>query len=953
MPPFLYTLDSKTVFNIKWFSMLIKLLPLAFLTAFYPLTGLADSQSDYEKALTSYNAEAYDEAFIHLKNSLKADPDNLASKVLMGKMLLVKGYLSAAEVEFYEALQQGADINLVAEPLGNALLFQNKYQEVLDLDYVDKLIGKDKIKWLQIQASACLRLKKYDCAEKAYQDSLTISPNHQLSLNGLASLALFSKQLSTAEQYLSQAMAISTNNPTTLRLKGQLAQAEGDLEQAIEYLQQSLRIKRDDTVTLRKLADIYLQTNDLDSASAFVEEIIEQTPDDPLAILLSTWIESKNKTKLVKNDGLDKLNTIMASLSPEFIAAHPELLYISGLTAFFDGNTEQASSHLQKYLFKVPTDMQAAMLLARTYLLTQQNKKALSLLEKRQEKLIENLDSALMLGDLFIKLNQSFKAQRLVSDLDKRYADDPRLALFKIKLMTVRGKQTEALAMLDANLEQNKRNPTFLFTYSMLKLQAGFHSDALKGANYLLALHPQEPSFLNLKAGILIRLDKLDEAKEFAEESLKLEPTLFPAKFNLASIYSRKGDMEKSNQLIESLLETSAKHTETLLLKAHNLVVIKDIENALELYSDIIVMNPNNQYAKAQLAKLHFILGNYDDALYQIDRLLSDNFDNAQYLLLKAQILAKQKNTEELKITLNTIKRFGDLSLDSLIILSQLQRDIDQLDDAILSLQKAEEIAPENSFITLDRVKLLLRKQDFSQAKTTLDGLQPNNLANPNFWLIRASYASSQNLAAQAVKDLNQSLSLNPNFHQALVTLYDMSLQGVAESNFVPAAEKVIESNPNNVLAKNLLAQYFYIQQNFEQATQLYLALLDSDRLFNRSEIFNKLAIMSIESDLDKSASYIQQALALDENSAKVLDTFGWILNLQGKYEEGLGYLRKAYARNSNEPEIKYHLGFSLAKLGRIEDAKVELTQAVNMQRPFYNRAKAQALLDQINSNSK
>ena len=84
----------------------------------------ASSEDDYEKALTAYSQARFDEAFIHLKNSLQQDPDNLAAKILMGKLLLVNGYLQAAEAEFYEALDQGADINLVAEALGNALLFQ-------------------------------------------------------------------------------------------------------------------------------------------------------------------------------------------------------------------------------------------------------------------------------------------------------------------------------------------------------------------------------------------------------------------------------------------------------------------------------------------------------------------------------------------------------------------------------------------------------------------------------------------------------------------------------------------------------------------------------------------------------------------------------------------------------------------------------------------------------------
>ncbi len=50
----------------------------------------------------------------------------------MGEILLINGYLTAAEMEFVEALEMGADINLLAEPLGNTWLFLNKYQEIVD-----------------------------------------------------------------------------------------------------------------------------------------------------------------------------------------------------------------------------------------------------------------------------------------------------------------------------------------------------------------------------------------------------------------------------------------------------------------------------------------------------------------------------------------------------------------------------------------------------------------------------------------------------------------------------------------------------------------------------------------------------------------------------------------------------------------------------------------------------
>lgn len=928
--------------------MTIKLPFLLLLIALSHNLVIANSLSNYEKALSAYQIKKYDEAFIHLKNSLQQDPNNLAAKILMGQLLLIEGYLSAAETEFFEALQQGADLNLIAEPLGNALLFQNKYLDILDLDFEEKLVNEQKVKWLMVRASACIRLNKLDCAEKAYRDNLINDENHLQSINGLASIALFQKNYAIAEGFIDKAMNITSEDATTWRQKGLLAKAKGNLDVAIDYMQQALTFKSDDPVTLRNLADLYLESNDLDSARLFINDVIEKTPDDPLAILLSSWLESKEKSKPIDGKNLERLNEILAALGPDVIAAQPELLYISGLTAFFDGKLEQATRDFSNYLSKNPNDMQAVILLSRTYMATQQTKKALLLLEEHQGKLIENLDSALLLGELFINSNRSFKAQSLVDELEQVYGDEPKLQLFKIKLMMVRGKQQEALAILDANLDKNLDNPTFLFTYSMLQLQGNKKDKALKSANALIALFPDEANFLNLKAGILVRLNRLNEAQELIEKALKNDPTLFPAKFNLASIYSRKRNYERSNQLIEELLVLSPKHLQVLTLKAHNLSMNGGLESAIDIYNEIILLNSSDTYAKSQLSQIYYRMGDYDKALYHIDRLLIDNFTNAEFQLQKAQVLLKQEKTAELTELLLKVSVFDDLSIESLILLSNLQRSIKNIEGAIVSLSKAEKLSPKNSFISLDKAKLFIETEQLEKASKVITRLEPSEAQNANFWLVKALYANKAKSETNTVKYLQKALTLDPNFHQPLVLLYEMSLRNRQFEIFVNNANKLIEANPNNVFAKNLLAQFYFIQQDFVKASTLYKELLSAKVQINKAEIYNKLAIMNLDDNLQQSKEYIQQAFALNETNARILDTYGWVLSLQGDYEEGLGLLRKAFARDSYNPEIRYHIGFSLIKLGRIEEAKRELSIAVDVDRPFYNRTKTQELLDSL-----
>ena len=117
-----------------------------------------------------------------------------------------------------------------------------------------------------------------------------------------------------------------------------------------------------------------------------------------------------------------------------------------------------------------------------------------------------------------------------------------------------------------------------------MNLQAQQFTNALKGAELLGKLFPDEAEVYNLKAGILIRQGRLEEAKVNIEKALAQSPTLFPAKFNLAATESRLGNVEKSSLLVEELLKLSPQHNETLMLKAFNLTKSGNLEEAKQIY---------------------------------------------------------------------------------------------------------------------------------------------------------------------------------------------------------------------------------------------------------------------------------------------------------------------------------------------------------------------------------
>ena len=89
---------------------------IAFIAAMciYSICALAATNPKaarfYEEALTRYEKKDMAGAIIQLKNALSIDKAMLPVHVLLGKALLAKGEVIAAEVAFDEALRLGVDM---------------------------------------------------------------------------------------------------------------------------------------------------------------------------------------------------------------------------------------------------------------------------------------------------------------------------------------------------------------------------------------------------------------------------------------------------------------------------------------------------------------------------------------------------------------------------------------------------------------------------------------------------------------------------------------------------------------------------------------------------------------------------------------------------------------------------------------------------------------------------
>jgi len=101
--------------------------------------------------------------------------------------------------------------------------------------------------------------------------------------------------------------------------------------------------------------------------------------------------------------------------------------------------------------------------------------------------------------------------------------------------------------------------------------------------------------------------------------------------------------------------------------------------------------------------------------------------------------------------------------------------------------------------------------------------------------------------------------------------------------------------------------------------------------------------LLEMGGDVSEASALIGAALAQEPGNASFMDSWGWALFKQGKFEEAEAALRKAVEANPLSPEIRRHLGEALLKLGRPQEALEHWERALAFAFPGRKSLESQA----------
>ncbi len=221
---------------------------------------------------------------------------------------------------------------------------------------------------------------------------------------------------------------------------------------------------------------------------------------------------------------------------------------------------------------------------------------------------------------------------------------------------------------------------------------------------------------------------------------------------------------------------------------------------------------------------------------------------------------------------------------------------------------------------TLDHAESLWRAHDYQGASAQFAALVKRNPKNAEYRVRWGRLLLERFNRADSMALFSEALSITPNNAGALL---GMAL--VAEQSFddkaAGFAQQALASEPNLVEARALLAKLRLEDSNFTDASvEANKALAASPSAVDAMAVLAAIDLLK-----DRQTQWMDKISAINPHYGKAYETLAGLFVLNRRYEEAIGYYRKAITLSPDLWSAHEQLGINLMRLGFEAEARQHL----------------------------
>jgi len=496
--------------------------------------------------------------------------------------------------------------------------------------------------------------------------------------------------------------------------------------------------------------------------------------------------------------------------------------------------------------------------------------------------------------------------------------------VYEFLLAEIAGQRGNATlsAQAYADLARRTKDPRVAERATQIALEARMPEAAIESAKVWADAAPDSPRALGAAASLLVSANRVDEAQPYLKRILAASgegrgdgfiqvnrllannpdkeaslramqglaapyPTLAQARFAVAASAASAGQDEIALKEIRAASqlkpdwELAALFEAQLLQKKSNAAASDRLAQYLKEY-------PKSREVRLAYARTLVADKKYPEARLEFERLVKEYPDNTD-VVFSVAVLSMQ--LEDWPVAETNLKRLLDLGYRDRnavrFYLGQVSEEQKHFPDAIQwysEVTRGEQFMPAQ----IRTAQVLWKQGDLDGARKYLQQVSAqNNDQRVQLILAEAQLLRDAKQEKEAFGVVDQALDKLPN-HPDLLYDHAMLAEKLDRVDILESSlRKLIRIKPDHAHAYNALGY----------------SLADRNQR------------------LEEAHELIGQALKLSPDDAFIMDSMGWVLFRQGKGEEGLKYLQRAYSIRP-DAEIAAHLGEVLWALGRRDEAR-------------------------------
>lgn len=878
---------------------------------------------------------------IELRNALQRNSNNVEARWLLGNLYLEIGNVDGAEKELRRALELKLAPAAVAVPIARALLYQGKFQQLLDEKAPNDLSRDDQAELLVLRAQAWMEAGNREKAAAEVATARKIAPDTVIVLFGEAFISFSQGNMDAAEVWARQALEKSPLYPQAWsllgdvqRLHGQLADAEVSYTKAGEGRRTNFIdvLKRAETrVELGRLADakadlklllssggaglpqvhylaglVAYRENRIEEARTSFQEALRLNPRHAAANLYLGTIFFSQRNYEISASYLETA----ASLLPNMFEAARQLAALY----FVRGKYAEVESRLRPFAISHGDDPQLLKLRGEALMYLGQTAAGVRDLRRVTEMESDSAQAHLRLGMALVTAGEREEGLRV---LDKAIALDPRLddADVAIVLTNLRTGALDA-ALVAAKRWRDRRpdNAEALRFIGAIQVVRGDIDNARQAFEAASKNKPNDPVPVMALADLDIKDGKIDKAKQRYQEFLGARPNELAILMRLAAIEGRQGNWAASGALLQRAVDGHPDVLAPRLLFARLLISQYKPEQALSVLRDVGERFADEPQYLEVLGEAQLTAQQSYNALTTFERLGNRSSMPLATVLMKARAYEMTGDMAKTREALGQALKLDPGNVMACVMLSQLAVREGKLDAANEALKPALAKAPDDPAVQRQL------------AHIALSGKRPDEAVR----IMETSIARARN--AESVQLLSQAQAAAGQLDAGRNTL-----QGW------------LDEHPSDLRIMFSLSEILMRQGQVDTATVLYRKILEASP--NNVVVLNNLALALRERDPAAALIHAQRAVELVPDSPVLLDTLGTVLAQTGDVERAIRVVRQARDKTPQNPDIALHLAQLLVKAGQAGEARRILRDLLAEERGQLadaTRHDARSLLDSL-----